>query len=127
MAVAGVLFGAWPLLMNRSGLSGTTATAVLSIIMFLLALPLALQAGLPSAGQNWWLAIAAGLCIGLAFLAFNSGLANAAPKIVGQLVIFMVVVQLAVPAAYQAVMNGQLTVKSALGFVAAAVAAILLV
>ena len=32
-----------------------------------------------------------------------------------------------VPAAYQAVMNGQLTVKSALGFVAAAVAAILLV
>jgi drug/metabolite transporter (DMT)-like permease len=127
MMVAGVLFGAWPLLMNRSGLSGATATAVLGIIMFLLALPVALQAGIPPAGRNWWLAIAAGFCIGLAFLAFNSGLAKATPEIVGQLVIFMVVVQMVVPAAHQAAVNGHLTVKSALGFVAAAIAAILLV
>jgi hypothetical protein len=39
----------------------------------------------------------------------------------------MVVVQMIVPAAYHAAMNGHLALKSALGFAAAALAAILLV
>jgi hypothetical protein len=60
-------------------------------------------------------------------LALNSGLENATPEIVGRLVIFMVVVQMIVPAAYHAAMNGHLALKSALGFAAAALAAILLV
>jgi hypothetical protein len=127
MAVAGVLFGAWPLLMNRSGLNGPTSVAALNVIVLLLAFPIAWQQGLLPAGPNWWFVIAAGCCAGLGYLAFNSGIAKAAPAIVGQLVVIMIVIQMAVPAAYQAMMNGQLTIKAALGFAAAAIAAILLV
>ena len=127
MAVAGVLFGAWPLFMNRSGLSGAASVVTLNVIVLLLALPIGLQQGITLVGANWWFAITAGCCAGLGYLAFNSGVAKAAPAIIGQLVVIMIVIQMAVPAAYQAAMNGQLSIKTAFGFIAAAIAALLLV
>jgi hypothetical protein len=127
MVAAGVLFGAWPLVMNRSGLNGATATAALSLIIFLLALPVALRDGIALTGSNWWFAVVAGCCSGLGFLAFNSGLAEATPALVGRLFVIMILVQMAIPAAYHVVMNGQLTARTGLGFVAALIAAILLV
>jgi hypothetical protein len=127
MAVAGLLFGAWPLLMNRSGLSGATSTVALTLIVLLLALPFALQQGISPTGTNWWFGMGAGFCAALGYLAFNSGVASASPAVVGRLVIIMIVIQMAVPAAYQAAMIGHLTTRIGIGFIAAVVAAILLI
>lgn len=62
MFVTGVLFGAWPLLMNRSGLTGISATAVMGVVTILVIMPFVLKNGTMIAGTNWWFAIAAGLC-----------------------------------------------------------------
>ncbi len=127
MVVAGVLFGAWPILMSKSGLNGPTSAAVFSIIALSFILPVAFQHGITLTGANWWYALAAGCCGGIGLLVFNSGLAKATPATVGQLFVVMIVVQTAIPAIYSVVMNGQLTLKTGAGFIAAVIAAILLV
>lgn len=127
MVLAGVLFDAWPILMNRSGLSGMHSTAAFIIIVFVTVMPFALWNGITLSNTNWSWAIAAGLCSAAGLIAFNSGLAEATPQTVGKLFVTMIVVQTAVPALYHVIMNGQLTLKASFGFGFAFIAALLLV
>lgn len=123
--LAGVFFGIWPLLMNRSGLPGSVSSAVFSGVVFLFVVPFALKGGVATLDANWVMAIGAGVVAAVGVLQFNGMLAKAIPQNVGTLFVLMIVVQVAIPAIYQVVMTG-LTVTKAAGFLAAIVAAILL-
>lgn len=122
--LAGFFFGIWPLLLNRSRLSGDVSSAVFTFFALITVLPLALRGMSHSlANANWGMAISAGFFAGLALLAFNGMLAKAPHENVGALVILMIVVQIAVPALYQVVITRRLTGPSSIGFAAAVAAA----
>lgn len=126
-ALAGVFFGVWPLLMNRSGLSGNMSAGVFTGVVLVGLLPFALYSSggvIPKA--NWAIVIVAGFFGVLGMLFFNGMLAGATSANVGQLFIFTTVIQVVIPAVYQTVKAGQLEPDKAVGYIAAMVAAYLL-
>lgn len=125
--LAGVAWGIWPLVMNKSGLNGNVSSAAFSVVVLLSVLPFALGSmGGALATANWTAVIIAGLCGAGGMLMFNGMLAKATPQNVGVLFVTMMVVQMAIPALYQVVKDGNLSVSKAIGFAAAFVAAVLL-
>lgn len=128
--LAGVLFGAWPLLMNKSGLSGNISSTVFAFGALAIVLPFGIYE-FQHVGRGtqvgWALVTSACIMGGLGLLAFNGMLAKADPKTIGSLFVFMIVVQVATPALYQVFMDGGLTIRKTAGFVAAILAALLLV
>lgn len=125
--LAGVAFGIWPLLMNRSGLGGNTSAAVFSGLAFLVVLPFAIrEGGLAFNPTMVTFAIGAGIAGGLGLLAFNGMLATATPAQVGRLFVIMILVQVAVPAIYQVIMDGGVSLKEGVGLGFALMAALLL-
>lgn len=127
MAAAGVLFGIWPLLMSRSGLTGTTSTAVFATIVLVFVMPVAFISGFNTTGANWRFAVAAACCGAIGLILFNAALAEATQESLGKLFVIMIIVQTALPAAYHVVMNHGMTFKTGVGFAAAILAAILLI
>lgn len=92
--IAGVAFGIWPLLMNRSNLSGNVATSIYTIVVMLLVLPFA-WGNLKSASQgNWWMIILAGIAGAVGMLYYNGILAEASSKRVGTLIVLMLLILL---------------------------------
>jgi tryptophan-rich sensory protein len=71
-------------------------------------------------------AVVAGLIGAGGVIALNSMLSKSTPQNIGTLLITMFMVQLAVPAVYQMIKGGQMTVARGVGLVAAFAAAILL-
>ncbi len=125
--VAGLLFGCWPLLMNRSGLAPALSAGVFAGICFVTVLPFAWWGGLASPqGARWCFAILAGLIAGVALLMFNKMLASVTPTQVGSLFIITLVIQVIVPAIYQAVITGDFSAKRVFGFLLAVLAVLLL-
>jgi hypothetical protein len=126
--LAGVAWGIWPLFLNKSGLNGNVSSAVYTFFVLLCVLPFAL-AGIGSntlAGTKWMLVIASALFGAAGLLLFNGMLAKATSENLGTLFIMMIVVQTAIPAAYQVVMNGRPSLSKIIGLAAAFVAAVLL-
>lgn len=122
--VAGFFFGIWPLLMNRSGLSGNVSAAVFGGSSLLVVLPFALY-GLDTtrlAQANWWFALSAGAVGAIGIMTFNGGLAMATKATVGTFFVLMMMVQIAVPAIYQVLQDG-VTGSKLLGFAFAGAAA----
>lgn len=126
MVITGIVFGVWPLLMNKSGLSGGTATATIAFFVLLLVAPVGIYDGLVFTGSRWWFAILAGFFAAAGMLMFNSMLAGATHDSVGRLFVIMLVFQIAVPAIYHVCANGGLTIKSSAGFLAAITTVLLL-
>ena len=128
--LAGVAWGIWPLVMNRSGLSGNISSAAFAAVALLGTLPFAAFAlrdmGGPLAHANWTLVVVSGLLGAACMLLFNGMLAKAAPQNVGMLFVVMIVAQTAIPALYQTIMDGHLTASRMVGFAAAFVAAFFL-
>jgi hypothetical protein len=126
--LAGLLFGCWPLLMNRSGLSGNMASFMFVAGCLLIVTPFALATnGLALPSANWTTVIAACTCAGIATLVFNSALAKVTPATAGTVMLLMVLPQLVVPAVYEAILTQSVPVSRAVGLVAAIIAAVLLV
>jgi hypothetical protein len=124
--ISGILFGIWPLLMNRSGLSGNLSTFVFATVVFLCVFVVSFSSlqNITITSLPW--AIGAGVVGALALLVFNSMLAKATPQAVGTFIVLMIITQILVPAIYQAIMNGGLPASKIAGFVLAIVAAVLL-
>jgi len=119
--VAGILFGIWPLFLNRSGLTGNLGTFVFATIVLLCVFPCGIF------GNSQWIwAVGAGIFGALGLLTFNSMVAKATPQTIGTFIVLMIVAQIVVPAIYQAIMSGGLPFSKIVGFVLAAVAAVLL-
>lgn len=125
--VAGILFGIWPLLMNRSGLAGNLATFVFASVVLLTVTPFAVS-NLSEIGNSYWLwAVASGVIAAFGLLLFNNVLSDSTPQSVGILVVLMIIVQTVVPAVYQIVMGGEISFAKLAGIVLAVVATFLLV
>lgn len=124
--LSGLVFGAWPLLMNKSGLRGNTASAIFCLVALLIIMPFALNNLDGILKSNWKMAIGAGLCGGIGLLFFNSLLANATSDRVGTLFIVMLAVQMAVPAMFQVIQDGGLNFYKGLGFTTAIATLLLL-
>lgn len=124
--ITGVLFGIWPLLMNRSGLGGNISTLVFASVVLLIVLPFSFSDFNSIANSHWVWAIAAGVFGALGLLTFNSILSTATPQSVGTFFVLMIVVQIAIPAIYHAILSGGLSLTKLAGFVFAAIASFLL-
>ena len=122
--VAGVFFGIWPLLMNRSGLSGNLSAVVFDIVSLLFIFPFAALSfsQFNFAQVNWPFIICAGVAGGIGILNFNGGLAIVSKENVSTFFVLMMVVQVAVPSVYQ-FFNGEVSSSKLLGFVLAVGAA----
>lgn len=126
-AVAGVAFGIWPLILNRSGLSGTVSAAVYTVFVLAFVTPFALPHLASIRDVSWRHVAAAGVIGSFGLVTFNGMLAKAPPNRVSIYFVIMVLAQTAIPAIYSVIMNGELPVMKALGFVFAALAAVLLI
>ncbi len=126
--LAGVFFGIWPLLMNRSGLTGNVSSAVFALGALVVVSPFALYEfrGV-TVSVVWTMVVGACIFGGLGLLAFNGMLSKATPQTVGSLFVLMIVVQIATPALYHVINGGGLTISKTFGFAAAILAAFLLV
>ena len=126
--LAGIAWGIWPLFMAKSGVSGNISSTVFSIVVVIGVLPFALSnMGGSLAAANWTMVVVAGLISAGGLLLFNSMLASSTHHNVGALIVVMTLAQTAVPAFYQVVSDGRLSVARGIGFVAAFVAAVLLI
>ena len=124
--VAGLCFGTWPLMMNRGGLSGNLSSFVFAAIAMICIFPFALGSLSDLSGARWWIVISAGIIGAVGLLAFVGMLTKAPPKAVSSLFVTMVIVQTAIPVAYQLFVTGGMNTTKGMGFFLAIIAAILL-
>ncbi|MFA6341176.1 MAG: hypothetical protein WCX27_03015 [Candidatus Paceibacterota bacterium] len=125
-ALAGLLFGIWPLMMNKSGLPGNVSTSIFALTAFLCVMPFSIRAWGSVHGANWGYAIAAGVLGGIGLLLLNGMLSKATTANIGTFFVVMIIVQTATPVLYQAYLNG-MTVKQGVSFALAIVSVALLV
>lgn len=125
-ALAGIAFGIWPLLMNRSGLNGNFASLLFTIVILVFVAPFAIGNVPDTSKANWPMLVGAGIISGLGLLAFNAMLTKATVQNVSSLFVIMIVVQISLPAIYDIAINGGMTATKSLGFILALGAAILL-
>src|SRR5712675_1499043 len=120
--IAGLCFGLWPLFMNKSGLNSAEASATLSLFLLAVVTPFLLVNGFQQlSAVRWEMALPACIFDALGLLALNS-LSSASSAQAGSAFVIVTVVQIAVPAAYLAMLAGGLTPRSRIGLVAAAIA-----
>jgi hypothetical protein len=126
--LTGISFGIWPLLMNRSGLSGNISSFVLVVVMLVCILPLSVGrlGSIFNPDVKLLFAIGASVFGAAGIVLLNSILARSTPQDVGLLLVLTFVVQIAVPSVYHVVVTGGLTVSQGTGFALAIAAAILL-
>ena len=120
---AGALFALWPILMNRSGLTGNPMAFAFALICFLTVLPFTM-------GQvNWGImsvwSVSAGIFAGFGLLKFANLLGRVSKEQVSDVFVLVLVTQVVVAAIYKVTLTG-LTLKTALGFIGAIIVAILL-
>jgi len=126
--LSGIAWGIWPLFMAKSGVSGNVSSTVFSIVVVIGVLPFALSnMGRSMAGANWTMVVIAGLISAGGLLLFNGMLAGSTRHNVGALIVVMTLAQTAVPALYQVISDGRLTITRGIGFAAAFIAAVLLI
>lgn len=125
--LAGLFFGIWPLLMNRSGLTGNISSAVFALGVLVIVSPFAVYDFYTTELNTVWM-FAVGACVfgGLGLLNFTGMLSKATSQTVGSLFVIMLLVQMATPALYQVLQDGELTVSKAIGLAAAVLAVFLL-
>jgi hypothetical protein len=127
MVIAGVAFGLWPLIMQKSGLNGNVQSFFFGGIALVLISAFAIGDLKVAMSQiNWTPTIIAGIVGGIGMLCFNEGLAKTPVEMLGQMFVLMIVVQTLVPAVFHVWANGGLDLSKGVGFVFAIVAAVLL-
>jgi len=113
--------------MNKSGLNSAEASAALSLFLLAVVTPFLLVNGFQQlSAVRWEMALPACIFDALGLLALNSLLSSASSAQAGSTFVIVTVVQIAVPAAYLAMLAGGLTPRSGIGLVAAAIAVYLL-
>ena len=127
MIFSGLLFGAWPLIMNKSNLNGWTSALMLEVFACVIVAAVSGWKGISFAGTKWWLGVVAGIMGGMGILLFTAVLARTNPTSISRLLIINLLAQIAVPAVYGALVDGGLSLKTTLGLAAAVVATFLLV
>ena len=126
--LTGISFGIWPLLMNRSGLSGNVSSLVLVVVMLGCILPFSVGdlGSIIGPDIKWTFAIGASFFGAAGILLLNNILAVATPQRVSPLLVLAFVLQMVVPAVYHVIVTSGVTLTKGTGFAFAITAAILL-
>lgn len=127
--LAGIFFGLWPLLLNRSGLNGNFASVIFAGIgfIFILGVSIFTNSIQSSSNPNWYMVMAAGIASAMGVLLLNSVLAKISPANVSTIFVLMLIVQISIPAIYQVIVSGSLSIQKTVGFILAGVTAWLLI
>jgi hypothetical protein len=104
--LAGLCFGIWPLLMQRSGLTGNFSSFVFTAIVLVCVTPFTFGNVGSLTSVNWGVTVAAGIFSSIGVMSFNGMLAKATPQNVSSLFVLMIVVQVSIPAIYSVTQNG---------------------
>ena len=120
--LAGLFFGLWPLLMNRSGMNANTFMVMAVLFTLVCVFPFFVKEFNYFSGVNWKYAISAFVTGTIGAVIFNNVMEAATKKEVGGLFVAMTMVQISVPAIYSIFMNGGLTGKNVFGFFCAVLA-----
>lgn len=123
--LAGLLFGVWPIFMNKSGLSGTNAAAAFAVVCSCIVVPAAVYNGISISGSRPGFAIAAGITAGIALLIFNKVLASTPAQDLSPLFVVLLVAQLVPSVVHYLTENGSMPTMKILGIVLAIAAAVL--
>lgn len=124
--LTGILFGSWPLLMNRSGLGGNISSFVLVIVMLVCILPFSIGNFGEIFNANLMFAVGAAVLGAAGILLLNGILFKATSQNLGPLLVLVFVAQIVVSSVYHIIMTGGITVTKGIGFTLAVVTAILL-
>ena len=126
-AFAGLCFGAWPLFMNKSGLSGIIASFTITLVILILTFPFIFGEVKNIVNANWTMVLCAAVSSAIGLILLNKGLFKAKALEVNNLFVLLIVFQIMVPAVYKIILNQGITLKQSSGFIFAVIAAILLV
>ena len=121
VVVAGICFGVWPLVMNKSGLSGNLSSLVLTLIVLIIVGSVSFGDIGKVVGVNWWAVVIASVVSAVGLLALNGGLATVTPQQVGVFLISITLIQVSAAALYHVIQNG-ITMDKLLGFALAGLA-----
>ncbi|OHA34986.1 MAG: hypothetical protein A2928_03355 [Candidatus Taylorbacteria bacterium RIFCSPLOWO2_01_FULL_45_15b] len=124
--LAGILFGIYPLLLNKSRLTGNIMATSLSLLVCIFILPFAFGEIKCLATADWKMLIGAGVASAVGMMCLSSFLALSKPSSVGVLIILMIITQATVTAVYQMIMDKGITTAKLFGFGCAAIAIVLL-
>ncbi len=124
--LAGIFFGIWPLLMNRSGLNGNIGSFAFTCVVLLCVLPFSATKLGQIGDSHWGFAIAAGIAGAIGLLLFNDVIAKASVQDIGLFFVVMIVAQVVIPAVYQVIMTGGASFQKIIGFVLAGFSILLL-
>ncbi|MDO8573086.1 MAG: hypothetical protein Q7S11_05035 [bacterium] len=129
--IAGIAAGAWPLVMQRSGLIGAPVAIVYSAVSLIAAFGLLWWVGgfkefTQGTSVNWWWAIGAGVLAALALLFLSDVVGKTSPLHLSTLYVLLLIVQISIPAIFYVVINHGVSLKQGIGFILAIVAAFLL-
>jgi len=115
VVITGLCFGAWPLIMNKSGLTGNTSSLILTLVVLVVVGSVAIGDIGKISGANWWAVIIASVLSAIGLLALNGGLAVVTPQQVGVFLILMTLIQISTAALYHVFQNG-VTIDKLVGF-----------
>ena len=125
--IAGLLFGAWPILMQRSHLPGNIQSFVFAGGTFLIVSFFAISGFKNIHDPNWTMAILGTIAGGFGLAVFTKGLALTDENTISAYFVLMIVVQATIPAIYKIVIDGKgINFEKTLGFALAIVATFLL-
>ncbi len=124
-AISGVLFGLWPLFMQRSGIKNVdVSTVVMEMIVLAVLLPFGLRnvSTFDWTQMSWVYTILASVSAAFGVLIFNTGLSKSSDVTLSTYFVVMIVIQTSVPAVYEVFKNG-MSVSKFIGFMLAGLAA----
>lgn len=124
--LAGLMFGIYPLLLNKSKLGGNIMAAVFTFAVFMFIFPFATGQIKNLAGADWRMLLGSAAVSAIGMMCMTSYLASSSQSSVGLLVILMVVIQAIVTACYQIAMDRGVSLAKVVGFGCATAAIILL-
>lgn len=124
--LAGVFFGLYPLLLNRSNLPGNLTGMMFSFFVAVFILPFALGEAPKLATANWLMLISAGAISAIAMMCMTNFLTNNTEEKIGLLIILMIVTQATVTAIFQIIMDKGVSATRLSGFALAIMAVYLL-
>lgn len=125
--IAGVAFGFWPLLMNRSGLGGVAVPLLVSSTTMIISGCLVFFNGLGSLEKtDWRIALFAAVLGSSGMAIFCKMTMNAKPEQIGLLYVVVCLAQICVPVLWHLMSAGQIDATKAVGLACAVISVILL-